>query len=185
MASALAARLFWMVSWHQLEPCCALFTPGSLHPMQSIQFLLLPQPVIVYLPHSGHMLQYAQERADSMFPAAEIATGKGILGQVALETGVPQSWVEIGLLVLLGYNVVAVGLDACGSLRASSMPHCITWAAHLLCHLIWHRSAGTAWPAVLLAPELCTPCAAQHTPASGCLALLLRKKNGSLHILLL
>eukprot|EP00891_Asterochloris_glomerata_P009902 jgi/Astpho2/9902/Aster-06614 len=37
----------------------------------------------------------------------EIATGKGILGQVALETGVPQSWVEIGLLVLLGYNVVA------------------------------------------------------------------------------
>lgn len=51
---------------------------------------------------------------DSMVPAAEIATGKGILGQVALETGVPQSWVEIGLLVLLGYNVVAVSLSACG-----------------------------------------------------------------------
>ena len=45
---------------------------------------------------------------------SEIATGKGILGQVALETGVPQSWVEIGLLVLLGYNVVAVSLSACG-----------------------------------------------------------------------
>ena len=57
---------------------------------------------------------------DSVVPAAEIATGKGILGQVALETGVPQSWVEIGLLVLLGYNVVAVSLSACGSF---CMPH--------------------------------------------------------------
>ena len=54
---------------------------------------------------------------DSMIHAAEIATGKGILGQVALEAGVPQSWVEIGLLVLLGYNVVAVSLSACWSLE--------------------------------------------------------------------
>ena len=64
------------------------------------------------------MLSSGSALPDRMVLAAEIATGKGILGQVALETGVPQSWVEIGLLVLLGYNVVAVSLSACGSFRA-------------------------------------------------------------------
>ena len=79
--------------------------------------------MIIHLLHSSHLLFSLSALAcpsvsslpDSPVPAAEIATGKGILGQVALETGVPQSWVEIGLLVLLGYNVVAVSQSPCGS----------------------------------------------------------------------
>ena len=72
------------------------------------------------------MLSSGSALPDSLVLAAEIATGKGILGQVALETGVPQSWVEIGLLVLLGYNVVAVGLSALQVLmRAFCMTRCL------------------------------------------------------------
>lgn len=36
----------------------------------------------------------------------EILTGKGFLGQLALETGLPQSAVELGLVALIAYNFI-------------------------------------------------------------------------------
>lgn len=37
----------------------------------------------------------------------EIASGKGALGQLALETGLLQSWIEIGLVAGIGYNFIS------------------------------------------------------------------------------
>lgn len=35
----------------------------------------------------------------------EVGSGKGVLGQLSLETGLPQSAIEIGLVALIGYNL--------------------------------------------------------------------------------
>lgn len=40
----------------------------------------------------------------------QIASGKGVLGQLALETGLPQSVIEIGLVAGIGYNLISVSL---------------------------------------------------------------------------
>lgn len=38
----------------------------------------------------------------------QIGSGKGVLGQLALETGLPQTWIEIGLVAGIGYNLFSV-----------------------------------------------------------------------------
>ena len=42
----------------------------------------------------------------------QVASGKGVLGQLSLETGLPTGVIELGLVGLIGYNLVAVRLEA-------------------------------------------------------------------------
>lgn len=38
----------------------------------------------------------------------QIVSGKGVLGQLSLETGLPTNYIEIGLVALIGYNLFSV-----------------------------------------------------------------------------
>ena len=38
----------------------------------------------------------------------QIGSGKGVLGQLALETGLPQTYIEIGLAAGIAYNLFSV-----------------------------------------------------------------------------
>ena len=43
----------------------------------------------------------------------QVGSGKGVLGQLSLETGLPQSAIEIGLVALIGYNLFSVSTIWC------------------------------------------------------------------------
>ena len=40
----------------------------------------------------------------------QIGSGKGVLGQLSLETGLPQNFIEIGLVAGIGYNLFSVSI---------------------------------------------------------------------------
>ena len=45
----------------------------------------------------------------------QISTGKGVLGQLSLETGLPTGQIELGLVALIGYNLFSVSPLLLGS----------------------------------------------------------------------
>lgn len=47
----------------------------------------------------------------------QIASGKGVLGQLALETGLPQSVIEIGLVAGIAYNLISVSFASVTHVR--------------------------------------------------------------------
>lgn len=65
---------------------------------------------VLWFPSCGLLALRSRTRFFRPPYCLQIASGKGVLGQLALETGLPQSVIEIGLVAGIGYNLISVSL---------------------------------------------------------------------------
>lgn len=56
----------------------------------------------------------------------QIGCGKGVLGQLSLETGLPQNVVELTLVAFIGYNAFSVSLTLRHWVLAALLWYCCT-----------------------------------------------------------